>query len=457
MRVESHGWRRLLLEPKSRVRRRGLLAFSLAFLALQLACSDRSQRETEQPHIASELCPLKTPAEWQHFIESRAEDESWVRTCSLDARCDEGVDALLARVNDDLLATFDRCAADLANNPAIARCTTRLRRFVPSWMRQHAKGSYGFVQDNTAYLSSQAGPETPPGMMVPPAALIAALPERASIEQAVRVGGWPYLIHDGCLGGIRLFITVRDPQDRFDQWMVIGLDPSASRVQDRSILSFVGVQKRDAGGELLKVRLHFRDYIAFDSGGSYNLLLPEAHSGKCFGCHASGMRLLIPTHESLVESAPVFGEAAYGSSVPPDFGFQRLSEMNQKLLSYGVPDWNGTIDPADHGPALGESLGCTHCHNGITRGILTVSTDEDTLKRKMVNELSMRSFAPGKDVPDRVAIALLDREKTGNPPLSRDEQAALDRARAEHSADYQAFLALRFPTWKAWVLAESCR
>jgi hypothetical protein len=448
----------LLLEPKSRVLRRGFLTiFSQAFLALQLACSDGSGSETARPHIASELCPLKTPAEWQRFIESTAEDESWVRTCSLDAKCDEGVTALLARVNDDVLATFDRCATDLVDNPRILRCTDRLRRFIPTWIRQHARGSYGFVQDNAAYLSAQIEPQMPSGMMVPPAALIAALPERASIEQAARVNGWPYLTHDGCLGGIRLFVTVRDPEDRFDQWMVIGLDPSATRVEDRSILSFIGVEKRDAHGKLAKVRLHFRDYIAFDSGGSYNLLLPEAHSGKCFGCHASGMRLLIPTHESRVESAPVYGEAAYGSGVPPDFGFQRLSEMNQKLLSYGVPDWNGSIDPADHGPALGEALGCTHCHNGVARGVLTVSTDEATLKRKIVDELGMRSFAVGKDVPDRAAILLLDREKTQNPPLSPDEQAALDRARAEHWADYQAFVAQRFPTWKAWVLSEACR
>ena len=297
----------------------------------------------------------------------------------------------------------------------------------------------------------------PAGMMDPPSAITAAFPERARIEEAARVNGWPYLTHDSCLGGIRTFVTVADPDDRFEQWMLVGLDASATLVKDGSILSFIGVQKRDTlGRKLPKVRLHFRDYIVSNAQGSWGLLLPEEHTGKCFACHGSGMRLLIPTHESVVASAPVRGEMGYGAPVPQDFGFQRLSQLNQRLLSYGLPDWNGSIDPADHGPALGESLGCTHCHNGVVRGVLTVSTDEETLKRKIVDELSMRSFGPGKSVPDQEAIALLDRAKTGTPPLSVEEQAALDRARAEHWADYQTFVAERFPVWKAWALAVPC-
>lgn len=446
------------LVPNSRLRGRRIVTPILhALVPLLIACGDGASNETSRPHVASESCPLKTPAEWKQFIEGTTEDESWVRTCSSDAKCDDGVTELLTRVKNDVLATFDRCAADLADNPTIARCTARLRRFVPAWMRQHAIGSYGFTQENALYLAAQTGPSMPSSMMDPPAALIAALPERANIEQAARVNGWPYLTHDGCLGGIRLFVTVRDPEDRFDQWMVVGLDSSASRADDGSVLSFIGVQKRDSAGlKLPRVRPHFRDYLIFDAGGSWNLLLPQEHSGKCFGCHGSGMRLLIPTQESVTLSAPVAGESAYGTDVPPDFGLQRLSELNQRLLSYGLPDWNGSIDPADHGPALGESLGCTHCHNGILRGVLTVSTDEQTLKRKIVDELSMRAFGAGKNVPDQAAIALLDRSKTGNPPLSIDERAALDRARAEHQADYETFVADRFPAWKAWALAEPC-
>jgi hypothetical protein len=433
---------------------------SSAFLALLGACADdsASHRPTHAAHrhVASESCPLKTPADWRRFVETTVEDESWVKTCSIKAVCDEGITALMARVQTDVIDLFDRCVRDLADNPPIARCTAPLRRFVPAWVRQHAVGSYGFVQNNRAYLAAQTGPDTPPGMMDPPAAIVAALPERAKIEQTARVQGWPYLTHDSCFGEIRTFVTVADPDDRFEQWMLVGLDAAATLVEDGSILSFIGVQKRDTLGQKLeRVRLHFRDY-SVSSGGSWSLVLPQEHTGKCFACHGSGMRLLIPTHGTVVASAPVRGEPGYGTDGPADFGFQRLSELNRRLLSYGLPDWNGSVEPADHGPPLGESLGCTACHNGLVRGVLTVFTDEETLKRKIVDELSMRSSGPGKSVPDETAIALLDRERTGAPALSLPEQAALDRARAEHLADYQAFVAERFPAWKAWALSERC-
>ena len=90
------------------------------------------------------------------------------------------------------------------------------------------------------------------------------------------------------------------------------------------------------------------------------------------------------------------------------------------------------------------------------RGVLSVSTDEGVLERKMVDELSMRAPAPGKSVPDTDAISLLDREATGMPPLTAEETAALERARAEHLADHRAFVGVRFPAWKAWALEQRC-
>ena len=47
------------------------------------------------------------------------------------------------------------------------------------------------------------------------------------------------------------------------------------------------------------------------------------------------------------------------------------------------------------------------------RGVLTVSTSEGMLRQKVVDQLSMRSPAAGKKVPDEAAMALLEREKTG--------------------------------------------
>jgi hypothetical protein len=92
----------------------------------------------------------------------------------------------------------------------------------------------------------------------------------------------------------------------------------------------------------------------------------------------------------------------------------------------------------------------------VSRGAITVSTDEGTLKRKLVDELSMQAFGAGKEVPDAPAMRLLDREKTRTPPLIATERAILDRARIEHLADYRALMAERFPVWRAWILGERC-
>ena len=97
-------------------------------------------------------------------------------------------------------------------------------------------------------------------------------------------------------------------------------------------------------------------------------------SNKCYACHGSGMRQLNPARGSVAASAPVKGEEGYGhGNGDASFGSIRLASLNQRLASYGLPDWNGTLDPADHGPALGRPLGCTRCHDGASRGVLTVS------------------------------------------------------------------------------------
>jgi hypothetical protein len=74
----------------------------------------------------------------------------------------------------------------------------------------------------------------------------------------------------------------------------------------------------------------------------------------------------------------------------------------------------------------------------------------------LIDQLSMRSPTGGKKVPDEAAMALLARQSTGTPTLSADDEAALDQARAEHMADYQAIVASRFPDWRAWVLEKRC-
>jgi hypothetical protein len=256
---------------------------------------------------------------------------------------------------------------------------------------------------------------------------------------------------------VRIFVTISDAADRFDRWMLFGVGDDGA-VSLPAIVSFIGVQKTEVSGRgLERVRLHFRDYRVSMIDGAPVVDLPETFDGKCYACHGSGVRMLIPMRGAVTESAPVAGEPGYAQGdALPDFGMGRLASLNQKLLSYGLPDWNGTLEPRDHGPPLGSSLGCTSCHDGVTRGVLTVSTSEGMLRQKVLDQLSMRSPHGGKQVPDVAAMGLLERERTGAPPLSPDETAALERARAEHLTDYEAIAAERFPSWRSWALERPC-
>jgi hypothetical protein len=384
-----------------------------------------------RPYVASESCPLKSPAEWDAFLRVTVEDENWVRTCSDLQNCDTLVGEFRARVLASVVPVFEQCSADVTRNSGVERCTERLRRYVPTWLAQHRDDSYGFRQDNRTYFEGHTASGVPPGLMDPPRALLDALPDRVSFEAVARANGWPYVTHDSCLGGVRTFVTVPDPAGRFDQWMLAGLDPTGTTYENPAILSFIGVQKQDSNGVALeRVRLHFRDYVVNAGGEGTTLELPPGFGGKCYACHGSGLRQLIEGPEA--------------------------AALNARMLEYGPVDWNGTIEPDDHGPRLGESLGCTECHNGDDRGVLTVSTSEGMLWQKVVGQLSMRSPRNGQRVPDEGAMALLAREQSGDNPLTAHEVLALEQARAEHLADYEVLVAERYPAWRSWVLERPC-
>ena len=402
------------------------------------------------PAAAESSCPLETPTQWRQFLERYAGDARWGTTCE-DKPCDAAYSRL---VEDEIKGVLDRCEGFIAAHPPIARCTRHLRDFVPSFLAQHSIDSYGFTVDNHTYLAAQEAADRPVGMMRPPPALIAALPLRVSLEIAARRNGWKYITHDSALDGVRTFVFIPDPEGRFDQWMLLNfLKKDQPAIDPQTPMSFIGVQKKDASGhDLAKVRLHFRDYNMVPSSEGFHLELFEDRNGKCYSCHPSGVRQLIPRRTETLDALPVKGEPGYDPArraAPPDFAFGRLQELNARLRSYGMPDWEGRIVPERHGPTLGGALGCTTCHDGAIRGIITMSTSVGQVHQKFVNELAM---PPGTGL-----VELLERSQSKRGTLSPDEHAALRAGIASHEKLGHVFDASRLPELRRWLLEESCQ
>lgn len=399
-----------------------------------LACGSeaREHAPSEPAYMASDGCRLKTLADWQTFLEASAEGATWVKTCGDLDDCAATTGDFAEHVQRDIVQALAKCAPDLRATPRLAACTANLRRFAPAWLRQHQSDAYGFEQPNQEYFAAQVGADAPPGMMDPPAALLNALPARAAVEAAAQQNGWASLTHDSCLGGTRTFIHVQGPDERFEQWLLYGIDPAQPNLSQGQLVSFIAIQKQTADGTPLgAVRLHFRDYtLALDPAG-WKVDLPVGGPGKCYACHTSGVRQLLTYPD---------GAAAF----------------NEQLGTYGLPDWNGTIEPDDYGPALGSALGCTHCHDGQLRGKLTVFTSEGMLYQKLLQQLSMRAFSGTEAVPDLAAMALQERERAGSEPLTDNEQQALDAARAQHRRDLDALMGSRLSELQAWLLTVRC-
>ena len=171
------------------------------------------------------------------------------------------------------------------------------------------------------------------------------------------------------------------------------------------------------------------------------------------------MRQLIPRLTSSLSAKPVKGDqdsdsvsgSAFGSfsgSLTSDFAIRRLHEFNRLMRRYGEPDWTQLVIPENHGPALGEAQGCTSCHDGKTRGILTFSTSISQIERKTFNGLSMP--------PQSGEPRLLEREEMRNPVLDESEKRNLMCIRKHHHELLDEFLKSRPLELKKWLLETTC-
>jgi hypothetical protein len=392
-------------------------------------------------------CPHRTAAEWQSFLDGAARSDAWEKTCD-----DDGCDAAAYdAVEAGVASVFARCADLLADNPPLDACADRLRRFTTSWLSQHDLSSYGFTTDNATYFAAQVAPDVPSGMMSPPTALLSAMPDLEQVIDAARARGWPYVVQASCLGNVRLYVVSPDPAGRFDQWTLMNLRADTSApVLVHSRVSFLAVQETDAGGvSLPAVRVHFRDLLVQSApGGAYTATSDAADNAKCYACHPSGPRQLLAMRTPALAARPVLGEPGFPGDGPADFPFQRLTAMNARIAAYGLNDYGGQIEVADHGPALGGEEGCTACHDGARRGVLTVSTSRKQLAHKVQAELAM---PPTPDLP-----RLLERQTMNDPPLTTAEATTLADAEAAHASLLADLLSTRAPALERWLLEARC-
>ena len=395
------------------------------------------------------FCPLKTPEEWQEFLERQSNTPEWVKTCE-DSTCNA---EFVAYVQNNIKNVFDACTSFFAAHPGIDRCTSNMRRFTVAWLEQHSPDSYGFTVDNRTYLANEESPDKPEGMMKVPDYIVRALPDRGEVEEAARTHGLKYLTHDSALGGTRTFIFYSDPDGKFDRWMLLNLKDGDKAIKDHTPLSVLAVQKKDAvGNPLPQVRLHFRDYDVARAGSRYKLELSYTANGKCYSCHPNGVRQLIARHTPVLVGKPVFGEPDYQPSAeapsPPDFAYRRLMEFNRRLRGYGRPDWAGMVVPADHGPALGKSQGCMDCHDGHSRAELNISTSVVQIEQKSYYELGMPYDT---DLP-----RLLERKQMKNPALTPEEEHLLEESFDAHRALVVELENSRLPELREWFTETPC-
>jgi hypothetical protein len=287
-----------------------------------------------------------------------------------------------------------------------------------------------------------------------PVELLAALPDLDAVEQVAQDRGWPYLVHDSALGGTRIFFNLREPGGAFERWFVLAIDPMTRQAADPTIVSFIGLETPT--NERPRSRPHFRDYLVQAGASGWTAQLRADFGGKCYACHPNGLRQLLPGSGGIAEALPVRGEADFGSDVDRrQFGLTRLGTFNQQIASFAAPDWESSLETADHGPALGSSLGCTSCHDGETRGALSVMTSQGVLWQKLVGQLSMGQTGKGLLVPDVPAMSLLERFTSG-AALSEADVRALDLARSRHEQDFQAFAGSRASDLEQWLLESGC-
>ena len=234
-------------------------------------------------------------------------------------------------------------------------------------------------------------------------------------------------------GAARILVRVPDSQDppRFEQWIQIAINGSTGRLGRnvdfvaRQLVSDVTSPLND------DTVVVFRGYSRTASG-----FVPEGRGtisdlSKCYSCHPSGLRPVIPATAGSIDAhgdRAIKPEGTMLSGPDPAKQLETLKDITSELSRFGPVGLNVSENGPPFGPSsrprraefvatgcakdvtddrrkeIVDRMDCEQCHDSSTRGILNAGTSRITIYHKVVKNMEA-PMPPGVNEPGGLTAA----------------------------------------------------